>query len=77
MKQRLKVALAKADMTQNELAEKIGMLPASLNYRINGHVDFKLSEIRDIAKTLNLTGEEITAIFFDNEVEKNSTGGVA
>ena len=75
MKQKLKAAMARADLTQGELAKKIGMLPTSLNYRINGRLDFRLSEIRDIVKVLNLTKEETLDIFFDNQVEKFSTGG--
>jgi transcriptional regulator with XRE-family HTH domain len=74
-KQKLKAAMILAGETQATMADKLGMQYASLNYRINGRLDFKASEIREIAKILGLTPSGIIAIFFEDEVENSSTEG--
>ena len=73
--QKLKAAMILAGETQATLAKKMAMNTASLNYRINGRLDFKASEIREIAKILGLTTSGIIAIFFEDEVENSSTEG--
>ena len=75
-KRKLKAAIVAAGETQGTLAKKIGLRTTSLNYRINGKLDFRASEIRDIAKVLGLSQEETFSIFFGGEVEKNSTEGI-
>lgn len=72
-KRKLKAAIALAGESQKTLAEKMAMQTASLNYRINGRLDFKAGEIEKIAKILDLTPMEIIAIFFAKEVDKSST----
>lgn len=51
-------------MTVVAIAEKSGILRETLYNKLRGHVDFKASEIYDLSKVLNLTGEEIHQIFF-------------
>lgn len=48
-----------------DLAEYMGISYQSLNKKLNGHVDFKRSEIKKIATRYSLDAEEIYYIFFD------------
>ena len=50
--------------TQENLAEALGMNLGSINARINGKVEFRLTEIMAIKKRYNLTDEEVCQIFF-------------
>lgn len=72
-KKKLKAAMVLAGENQTTLAKKLGMFPTSLNYRINGRLDFKAGEIEKVAKILHLTPDEIIAIFFTSEVDKMPT----
>lgn len=49
----LKAEIAKADMTQTELAEKIGMSPQTLSKKIKTG-KFGLTEVEKIIRVLNL-----------------------
>ena len=61
----IKSIIAKNDDTQSELAEALHLPPSALSNRINGKVDFRLSEINCIRKRYKLTAEETVGIFFD------------
>lgn len=56
-----KVALA--GLTFKELAEKIGMPYQSLNNRKKGKIEFTSSEIKALKDILNLTNDDVIAIF--------------
>lgn len=51
--------------TQNDFAKLIGMSATSLSYKMNGKVDFSLTEIQQIGKVLQLNSDDITIIFFN------------
>lgn len=51
--------------TQNQFAKLISMSPTSLSYKMNGKVDFSLTEIQQIGKVLQLNSDDITSIFFN------------
>ena len=55
------------------IAEKSGILRATLYNRLAGKGDFTAREIVGLTKALNLTKEERDEIFFANQVELSST----
>ena len=62
-KQELKAEMARHDDRQEDLAEALGMTPATLSARMNGAVEFKPSEIEAIGLRYGLYAERICAIF--------------
>lgn len=67
--QMLKATLILKKITQDKLADLIGMSKASLSYKINNRRDFTISEAVKIQKVLGLTNEERDAIFFAKDVD--------
>jgi len=63
----MKIAMTKHHDTQEMLAEALEMQISGLNARINGKIDFRAGEILRIVKRYNLSPEETTAIFFNEE----------
>lgn len=64
---KIKEYLRRGNMTQAELAEQIGINPATLNRKIN-NVDgniLSVKEANQIVAILNVPKEELTDIFFD------------
>ena len=57
------------------IAEKSGILRATLYNRMAGKGDFTAREIVGLTKALNLTKKERDEIFFANQVELNATVG--
>jgi transcriptional regulator with XRE-family HTH domain len=66
MKEKLKGLLKKNKITQNELAEMLGLTYQTISIKMNGHKDFTQSEIRAIIKVFGLTPEEVVDIFFND-----------
>ena len=64
----LKAQLKRTGMTQANLAEKVGMNPATLNRKINNVEGETLTvkEATEIAKNLDIPKEKLTFIFFAN-----------
>ena len=62
----MKSTMAKHSDTQEQLAEALNMQTSGLNARINGHVDFRASEIVLIIKRYGLSSQETMEIFFDD-----------
>ena len=56
--------IAKNSDTQTMLAEALKLPQSALSHRINGKVDFRVSEIECIRKRYKLTDREIVDIFF-------------
>ena len=69
----LKAKLMELGLTQDQLAEMIGISKASLSYKINNRRDFTISETLKIQKALGLTREERDQIFFAKDVDLGST----
>lgn len=57
-------------MTQADVARKIGISPTTLNGKLNGHVEFSQSEIRNLCKALEIHDAEISAFFFTEKLGK-------
>ena len=51
-------------MTQENLAEKIGMAKATLNLKLNGKAYFTSKEMAKILEELKIPFEEVSAYFF-------------
>lgn len=64
----LKAVMAKHGDSQEKLAEFLGLHVSGVNARINGKIEFRLSEIRAIRERYGLSPEEVTEIFFDENV---------
>lgn len=67
MKDKIKRLLKQQDMSQNELAELLGLTYQTISIKINGHKDFTLSELRTIKIVFGLTPEMMDYIFFSED----------
>ena len=56
--------------TQEAFAEAIGMSTVSLSQRLNGKLDWRVSEIAMACKVLRIPLEDNAAYFFTREVKK-------
>lgn len=54
--------------TLDEIANKIGVNPATLYRKMSGESDFSRKEIQDISAVLRLSDEDIMLIFFADEL---------
>ena len=61
----LKRTIAWRGLTQIELANEMGVTPVTLSNKINNKIEFKASEIRNIADILGLDNLDIMAIFMN------------
>ena len=59
----LKVYMIASGLNQKQLAQKVGMTPASLSRKINGTREFKIGEVLAIKEALGMSAEEIMQIF--------------
>jgi transcriptional regulator with XRE-family HTH domain len=66
---KLKAAIVGSGLNQEQVAENLEMTIATLNYKINNKSEFRASEIKKLSEVLNLTNEEVNAIFFAEKVE--------
>ena len=67
MKYKLKLVLSKFGLTQNDLAELLGITYQSVSIKLNGHKDFTQTEIFMMIQHFKLTAEEVIDIFFNSE----------
>lgn len=63
-----KSIIARNSDTQQALADYLELPQSALSHRINGKVDFRLSEIRRIRSRYKLTADETVDIFFTDAV---------
>lgn len=63
------------NMTQEEMANEIGISPKSYNLKENGKNPFSLLEVSRISEVLNLTLEEVNSIFLQIDFNQNYYGG--
>ncbi len=67
----LKAAIARAGMTQEKLAERIGISANTLSKRMLGSSPFNTDEIDMICEVLNIHGSEEKAIIFLADSSQN------
>ncbi len=60
----LKYFLARKEMSIKDLAGRLGLNVSTLSQKLNGHRDFTISEVREIAKILSLSKQNVWDIFF-------------
>lgn len=68
MYRNLRAEMARYDMTVKDLADICGISLVTMSNKLNGHVDFTLSEVRAIVTYFSGKGDDVTAeyLFFDN-----------
>ncbi len=59
---KLRSLIVERGMTQSFVAEKLGISPQSLSYKINNRVEFKASEIETLCSLLSIKDKD--SIFF-------------
>ncbi len=64
----LKQKVEESGIKYTHIAKCLGITERGLKYKINGGSQFKADEIGKIRDILRLDAEDITAIFFDNDV---------
>lgn len=64
----MKVAMKRNEDTQEKLAEALGLQVSGISARVNGHIDFRTSEIEKIRARYKLTDDELIKIFFTTKV---------
>lgn len=67
-KEKLKGKIVEHGMTQVELSKIMNIANNSLSRKINGKTPFTLGELQCIKNALELTSQEMTDIFFAEEV---------
>lgn len=60
----VKSLLSEKNLTQEELAKKLGIAKPTLNAKINGARQWNYSELQLLRKTFDLTNEQFMSIFF-------------
>lgn len=65
----LEIVLLEKDKSKKDLAELLGVSMQTIYNKINNVVDFKTQEVKAITEFLQLTQEEMMAIFFAGNVE--------
>lgn len=63
-----RAAIARAGITNRELAAKLGLSEQAFYNKMNGRAEFKNSEIKHIANALALSMRSVNTIFFDGVV---------
>lgn len=67
--EKLKGAITASGFTQAEVAEKMGISATAFNNKITNKSRFTANEIVFLKKLLNLSRDEVDAIFFNEEVD--------
>ena len=62
-KQLLKSKMILREITQPQIAKKLGLSITSINQKINGNMIFKPKEIKEIRNLLGLSNDETVEIF--------------
>ena len=61
----LKSKLTLNEITQRDLAKRLGLAEVTINKKVNGAIDFSLEEIAKMKDYLNLTNDEVIEIFIN------------
>ena len=61
----LKEKIRESGLSQEAIAAVLKISRVTLNEKLNGRSDFKMSEVKELKNALNLTNEQVYAIFFD------------
>jgi DNA-binding XRE family transcriptional regulator len=58
--------IKESGLSQEAIAAALNISRVTLNEKLNGRSDFKVSEAKQLKETLNLTNEQVYSIFFDS-----------
>ncbi|MBS5799233.1 helix-turn-helix transcriptional regulator [Zhenhengia sp.] len=65
---KLKQARLNVNLTQHEVAKKIGISTKTYNRKELGMADFSLHEVTSLIELLYLSFKEVNEIFFENKI---------
>ena len=63
----LKTAIRRSGYSVRDLAAYMGMSESAFSSRINGKIDFRVGEVKELYYRLHLTQEQLFDIFFMEE----------
>lgn len=66
---KLKAKLSEYCLTNEKIADMLGISTPSFSYKLNNKVEFKASEIKALCKILNITDKD--AYFFCDQISQN------
>lgn len=66
----LKAKIKEKGLTQEDVAIKIGINPATLSHKVNNVKVFSIDEAQKLVFILDLSSNDSQAIFFGNELAK-------
>ena len=69
----LQECIKRSGLKKGKIAEALGKTINTFSRKLAGKQDFTESEMRTLARVLNLSAEEMIAIFFAEEVAKTAT----
>ena len=72
---KLKALIVENDLTNEEVSKNLGISKQSFSMKLNNKREFKASELFVLIQILKLCPNEINNIFFNLNVELNSTCG--
>lgn len=70
----LRVEMVRCGKSVEEVAKELGVSGPTLYRKMDGKSDFYLSELKSIKKILKLSFEDMTRIFFSEELNKTQVG---
>lgn len=70
---KLKSLLVEKGLNNEEVSKRLHISTQSFSMKINNKREFKTSEVLKLSLLLNLSSKDIMYIFFNNNVEFNST----
>ncbi len=65
---KLRLARLERELSQKDLAKKIGVHELTYSRKERGQREFTRTEIDNLAAALDLTNDEVNEIFFDNRI---------
>ena len=65
---KLRLARLERELSQKDLAKKIGVHELTYSRKERGQREFTRTEIDNLAAALDLTNSEVNEIFFDNRI---------
>lgn len=67
---KLRVRFAELDMSQNEVARRAGIAPATMTTRMTGRFPFTATEIIALARVLDISPDQIGPFFLEDAPQK-------
>ena len=66
---RLRCKLLECDMKQQELADRLGVSPATISTRLSGRLPWSVPEAVQVAKILDIPMDRLSEFFYDDSPE--------